>query len=248
MKKVLITGASSGIGLSLAKQYAKAGNEVFACGRNEKALNALQAEYGNITPLIFDVTNKAQVASASAQVNMLDIIILNAGDCLYIEDPIRFDDDLFDRIIDVNLKSMGTMLANFLVKLTPAKTPDAGNPQLVFVSSSASLVPFPKAQAYGASKAGVDYLANSLAIDLAKHRIDVTLVHPGFIKTPLTDKNDFDMPFLISSEEAAVRIYEGVKKRKRYLQFPKKLTLLLHTFSLLPSRWWQAFASSRLTK
>ncbi|QOL27023.1 SDR family NAD(P)-dependent oxidoreductase [Thalassotalea sp. LPB0316] len=252
MKRVLITGATSGIGLSLAKHYAANGHLVYACGRNEQALNQLVIEHHNITPLVFDITDKAQVTAAAKQVEDLDILILNAGDCRYIDDPVHFDDQLFDHIIDVNLKSMATMLSRFLPILTTAKTNasinNKENRQVVFVSSSASLVPFPKAQAYGASKAGVDYLARSLAVDLAKHHIDVTLVHPGFIKTPLTDKNDFDMPFLISSEQAAHRIYQGVAKHKSYLHFPKRLTCFLHLFSLLPTAWWQAIAASRLSK
>lgn len=85
----------------------------------------------------------------------------------------------------------------------------------------------------------MDYLANSLRLDLAEHNIDVTLVHPGFVKTPLTDKNDFNMPFLMTSNEAASRIITGVDKRKRYLHFPKRLTLLLKFISYLPSSLWQ---------
>ncbi len=98
---------------------------------------------------------------------------------------------------------------------------------------------FPRSEAYGASKAGMDYLANSLRLDLAKNDISVTLVHPGFIKTPLTDKNDFSMPFLLTSEEAAERIFNGVNAKSNYLHFPKRLTFLLKAFSFLPSSLWQ---------
>ena len=111
---------------------------------------------------------------------------------------------------------------------------------MVFVSSSATILPFPRSEAYGASKAGMDYLAKSLRLDLAANDISVTLVHPGFIKTPLTDKNDFSMPFLLTSEEAAQRIVKGIKGQKNYIHFPKRLTLLLKLFSLLPSSLWQS--------
>ena len=118
---------------------------------------------------------------------------------------------------------------------------DAGG-QVVFISSSATLLPFPRAEAYGASKAGIDYLANSLRIDLKAQDIAVTLVHPGFIKTPLTDKNDFSMPFLLSSQQAASRIYQGVSAKKSYLHFPKRLTLLLKLLALFPDVVWQNIA------
>ena len=247
MKHVLITGATSGIGQSLALSYASVGHHVYACGRNEEKLTALVRQYENITPLSFDITDKTQVKAACANINEIDIVILNAGDCLYMDDPLHFDSERFEFIINTNLVSMGAMLEQLLPKLAPTNRQITENPQLVFISSSASLLPFPKAQAYGASKAGVDYLANSLALDLAKHRIDVCLVHPGFIKTPLTDRNTFDMPFLMSSEEAADRIIEGITKRKRYLQFPKRLTVFLHLLSSLPARCWQSFASKRLS-
>jgi NAD(P)-dependent dehydrogenase (short-subunit alcohol dehydrogenase family) len=110
----------------------------------------------------------------------------------------------------------------------------------VFVSSSATIVPFPRSEAYGASKAGMDYLAKSLRLDLVSENIGVTLVHPGFIKTPLTEKNDFEMPFLLTSDEAANRIFQGVNRRTKYLHFPKRLTLILKLFSILPASLWQS--------
>ena len=128
--------------------------------------------------------------------------------------------------------SLGYLVKHFLPKLNKGG-------QLVFISSIASQLPFPKAQAYGASKAGVDYFANSLRLDLKSHGINVTLVHPGFIKTPLTEKNDFPMPFMLTANEAALRIYQGVKSRKDYLHFPKRLSLLLKLFRLLPNKVWQ---------
>ena len=140
---------------------------------------------------------------------------------------------LFASVIATNLQSLGYLLEHFLPKVT-----DGG--QVVFVSSSATLLPFPRAEAYGASKAGIDYLAKTLRLDLKSENIDVTLIHPGFIKTPLTDKNDFPMPFLLSSQQAASRIYQGVSARKSYLHFPKRLTLTLKLLALFPDFVWQS--------
>ena len=224
-KTVLITGASSGIGLALYKQYSGLGYQVVTCGRDKEKLvqlTPLAAQW-----LVFDVNDINAAANAAEQVVHIDILILNAGTCLYIDNAKQFNGNHFREVINTNLLAMGALLENFLPKV-----PAGG--QVAFVSSSASLFPFSRAEAYGASKAGVDYLANSLRTDLVSEYIDVCLIHPGFIKTPLTDKNDFSMPFLLTAEQAAQRIYQGIKQRKHYLHFPKRLTLLLKLIAYLP--------------
>lgn len=238
-KTILITGATSGIGESLLRLYCANGYQVVACGRNKIKLNQLAQTYENIIPVAFDITNKKEIALAAQKIKtitQLDILLLNAGDCQYIDNVKAFNGDLFANIIATNLQSMGYLLEYFLPKV-----PKQG--QLVFISSSATILPFSRAEAYGASKAGVDYLANNLRLDLCAENISVTLVHPGFIKTPLTDKNDFSMPFLLSSEQAAQRIYQGVNVRKRYLHFPKRLTLLLKALALCPNFVWQSITT-----
>jgi short-subunit dehydrogenase len=229
-KTILITGATSGIGLCLFEKYVARGDKVIACGRNEDKLALLSEEA--FATYLFDLINPNDIEQQLNTLNELDMVILNAGDCQYIDDAKNFNGKLFADIITTNLTSLGWLLQFTLPKLRKGG-------QLVLVSSSATILPFPRSEAYGASKAGMDYLANSLRLDLAEQSIDVTLVHPGFVKTPLTDKNDFEMPFLISSNEAAIRIISGVEKRKRYLHFPKRLTLLLKVISYLPSSLWQ---------
>jgi len=227
---ILITGATSGIGESLFNLYADQGENVIACGRNQQKLDALSEKAHQTCQ--FDMTNKAEIKEVASQINELDVLILNAGNCRYVDDAKNFDAALFADVINTNLIATGWLLKYLLPKVKKGG-------QVVFVSSSATLMPFPRSEAYGASKAGIDYLANSLRLDLIKENIDVTLIHPGFIKTPLTDKNDFSMPFLLSSDEAAQRIQSAIKKRKKYAHFPKRLTLLLKLFSFLPSIIWQ---------
>jgi len=227
--KVLITGATSGIGLALVELYHSRGDKVIACGRDKEKLLAL--EHSATQTCLFDMTDEFSVDNAAKNIKSIDVLILNAGDCKYIDDVINFDSKSFSQIISTNLTSLGCLLANFLPKISKGG-------QVVFVSSSATILPFPRSEAYGASKAGVDYLANSLRIDLKKHHIDVTLVHPGFVSTPLTHKNTFNMPFIITSEEAAIRMVKGIEQRKDYLHFPKRLTVLLKLFSWLPSPLW----------
>jgi len=207
------------------------GCRIIPCGRNKNKLNEY-AQLGNrVTPLSFDITKASEVELAAAQISDIDIFICNAGDCQYIEQAKYFDAKVFSDVINTNLISLGLLLESFLPKVNRGG-------QVVFISSSATLMPFPKAEAYGASKAGVDYLANSLRLDLKQENIGVTLVHPGFIKTPLTDKNQFNMPFILSASDAAKRIATAIDSRKHYLNFPKRLTWFLKVFSILPVSLW----------
>ncbi|MCF6434380.1 SDR family NAD(P)-dependent oxidoreductase [Pseudoalteromonas sp. MMG022] len=227
MKRVLITGATSGIGRGLAEHYAQQ-CFVYACGRNDKALEDL-ARKDNTIALKLDVTEPASIASACQHIETLDILILNAGNCEYIDDAKHFDGALFKRVIEANLLSLGYCLETLLPKVK------AGG-QLVIVSSSAAFLPLPRAQAYGASKAGASYLAQSLAVDLED--IDVSVVHPGFVKTPLTAKNDFPMPMAVSVEQATKAITKGISKRRKDIHFPKRFTLILKLLQLLPVNVW----------
>ena len=235
MSTVLITGASSGIGQALALAYASHGYQVYACGRNEEKLNVLTAQSERITPLIFDLNDKQTLQSALPSSVKLDHLILNAGTCEYIDDAMKFNAALFERVVQTNLISIGYCLEAWLPRVQPGG-------QVGLMSSSAVYLPLTRAQAYGASKAGVSYLAKTLSIDLANHDVGVSCIHPGFVKTPLTDKNDFDMPGIIDAEQAAHAIYMGMRKKHYDIHFPKGFTLLLKTLSLLPFSIWRPLA------
>ncbi|WP_413693229.1 SDR family NAD(P)-dependent oxidoreductase [Pseudoalteromonas sp. KJ10-2] len=229
-KNILITGATSGIGHSLFKHYQQQGDNVIACGRNKEKLQEMAQQAKLIGQ--FDMTIPSEIEAFSKSVDSLDILVLNAGNCRYIDDAKQFDGELFADVIQTNLISLGWLLQYLLPKVRQGG-------QVVFVSSSATLMPFQRSEAYGASKSGVDYLANSLRLDLLKEKIDVTLIHPGFIKTPLTDKNDFPMPFLLNSEQAALNIAKAIDSRKEYAHFPKRLTMLLKFLSFMPNWIWR---------
>ncbi len=234
MKQVLITGATSGIGKALALAYAQLGWRVFACGRNQAVLQSL-SENSHISALRFDIGDKQQIAEATTNLDDLDLLILNAGNCEYIDNAKDFDSELFERVISTNLISLGYCLAVLVKKIKPGG-------RLALMGSSASYLPFPRAEAYGSSKAAVAYLAKTLAIDLLPEKISVSLICPGFVKTPLTDKNDFAMPMLITAEQAADYIITGLKKGKKEIHFPLKFTLLLKLFASLPGIIWEKIA------
>ena len=108
---------------------------------------------------------------------------------------------------------------------------------IVGVASLAAEVPFPRAQAYGSSKAAVEYFLNALRVDIAQENIDVTVIKPGFVSTPLTDQNDFDMPFLMSADEAGDRMVSAIARRPETFSFPRRLSGLLFFFRLFPGLW-----------
>ena len=109
---------------------------------------------------------------------------------------------------------------------------------LAVISSSASFLPLPRAEAYGASKAALSYMVQALRLELIREHFTLTLINPGFVKTPLTDKNDFPMPLMISVEQASDRIRRGLAQKKSELHFPKRFTLLLKLLSWLPTPLW----------
>jgi len=237
---ILLTGATSGIGEALCIKYAALGWLVIACGRNTVKLATL-AEIPNVSTLQIELDDAAEVKDKLSELPPLDLVILNAGTCEYIDDAKHFDGQLFSRVIQTNLISVGYCLEALLPSMKKGS-------QLALVGSSASFLPFSRAQAYGASKAGIAYLANCLAIDLETEGIDVSLIRPGFVKTPLTDKNDFNMPMTISSEQAANYIIKGLSNRTFDIHFPKKFTFILKVLSCLPTRLWHQICTRKLTK
>lgn len=226
MTRMLITGATSGIGKALAKHAAESGYDVIACGRNKEVLSEL-SQHPRIQALAFDVTDKQQVSSALQDVRA-DIYVLNAGVCEYV-DVDAFEADMFQRVFSANFFGV----VNCVEVLS--KHFKAGQ-QLVLVDSLARLLPFTRSQAYGASKAALHYFCKSLDVDLSKKGVLVQSVSPGFVETPLTDKNDFDMPMRIGVEDAVKDMLNGIQKRRKSIYFPTLFSVILRTLSHLPNR------------
>ena len=230
MKTMLVTGATSGIGRAFTLHAALQGYHVIACGRNEEALAELASE-SNITTAKFDLTDLDATRTAIAPLQF-DIAVLNAGNCEYV-DVDKFEPDMFRRVFEINFFGIIHSVDALLPKLKKGD-------QLVIVDSMARLIPFTRTEAYGASKAAVHYFTKSLDVDLAEKGIIVQSVSPGFVETPLTDKNDFDMPMKITAEEAAKAMLDGIEKQKKSLFFPTGFGWIMRTLHNLPAgiqRW-----------
>lgn len=225
MKTILITGATSGIGKALAIHAAKEGYRVIVCGRNKDALDELSSN-SNIDACQFDVTDLEDARRALSAVKF-DIAVLNAGTCEYV-DIDNFEPDMFRRVFEPNFFGVVNCVDALLPKLQQGD-------KLVIVDSMARLLPFTKSQAYGASKAALHYFTKSLEVDLHHKGIKVQAVSPGFVETPLTDKNDFEMPMKISAEEAAQAMLAGIENDKQTVFFPRIFGFILRFMHILPT-------------
>ena len=227
-KRVWILGASEGIGAALARAFAREGASLLLSARNEIALRELADELGKAQVHKLDIGDDqalAQAAEHIARAGPLDIVICTAA--LYEPsrvadiDPIRVQD-----MLRVNI--LGTLN---VARLCPPLLRDGG--QLVLFGSVAGYFGLPRGQAYSATKAAVNNIAESLAAELAP-RINVRLVCPGFVRSRLTDKNHFTMPAIITAEEAAERTLRGLRGRKFEIHFPRRFTLAVKLLRLLP--------------
>lgn len=244
---IWITGASSGIGRALALAVARAGAVVIASGRNEQSLAELQAQHDHIHPLVYDVTDAAAADATRRRLQeispVLHRVVMNAGNCEYLDisDP---DWSMLGRIMAINYQGAVNTLE---VALPLLRQLSGTRGHIIGVASQSTFAPFPRAEVYGASKAALTYMLNALRLDLKPCNIDVSVVNPGFVKTPLTDKNDFPMPFLITPQQAAERMLEGIVKRRRQIDFPRRLKWLLKLMCCVPSVWYDLIGP-RLTK
>ena len=238
MKTMLITGATSGIGKALALHAAKSGYSVIACGRNQQALDEL-TENESITGCRFDVTDESETSEVLGQ-QEYDIAVLNAGTCEYV-DIDDFEPDMFRRVFEPNFFGV----VNCVNALLPGLNQ---NKQLVIVDSMARLFPFTRTEAYGASKAALHYFTKSLEVDLQQRGVCVQTVSPGFVETPLTDKNDFDMPMMIGAEEAAEAMLKGIERKKQSIFFPTLFGLIMRVLHNLPTPIQRALSISMRDK
>jgi short-subunit dehydrogenase len=242
-----LIGASSGIGEALTDALDQPNHTLLMSARSADKLEqiAASAAKGQRVALPLDITDSAQCDGVVAQVKetygCVDRVVFNAGTCEYMNGD-ALEQDAIERVLQTNFLAI-TALTNQVMPLLLESVKQGRTPQLVFVGSSVTYLALPRAAAYGASKAALRYFAESIYNDLIHLGIDVRMVSPGFVKTPLTDKNDFPMPFLLSAEEAAERIASGLRGNRFDIHFPRRLTWLLKGLNALPIRWRFALTS-----
>ena len=231
-KKIWITGASSGIGKALAEKFAAEGWKVAASARRKEILNEI-AKHENIFSYPLDVTDQDQINSSFKKIiedfKELDLCVFSSG---------TYDPKLEK---EINIKqNKFVMETNFFgvlhcIKAVEKYFKNKRNGHISIVSSIAAYRGLPKSSGYGPSKAALTNLTESLYFDFKKYNVRVSLVSPGFIKTPLTDKNEFSMPFIKSPEFAAKKMFNGLTKGKSFeIHFPKALTILLNFLRIIP--------------
>ncbi len=227
-----ITGGGSGIGSQLSIKLAAQGHTVIISGRTKSKLQNIAKPYKNIIPMSGDVSKESDCKKISTQImkkfKKIDVVMLNAA--TYNPGPIeKINIKEIKNVVDVNLIGVFNCLS---VVLNHMKEEKMGH--LVFISSPAGFTGLPGAGIYGVTKSALTFLAETLNIELKKFNIKVQVVHPGFVKTPMTDKNSFTMPFLISADNAAKRIMKKLDTNDFEIYFPKRLILIMKFLRFFP--------------
>jgi short-subunit dehydrogenase len=233
---VFITGASSGIGRALALELGARGAALGLLARRAETLRELvgeiEARGGRAIVLAGDVTSQERVKSAAAQLletyGRIDVLVANAGIGTNTDGRNLSADDVaqvFSTNVQGAVNSAAAVIPQMLAR---------GSGQLVVISSLAAYRGLPKSGAYCASKAAVSAFFESLRLDLTGTGIDVTIIHPGFIKTPLTAGRENQMPFLLELNDATAKIIRAIEARKKSYAFPWQLATITRAAMLFP--------------
>ena len=245
---VWLVGASTGIGRATAARLHAAGARVVISARTQAALDSFTVEHAGAEAIALDATDhdamRAAVARITERHGRIDLVVYCAG--MYT--PMRataFDFKVAKQHLEVNYLGALVMLDVLLPQLLRQAREGVGG-HISLVSSVAGYRGLPKSLAYGPTKAALINLAETLYIDLQDHGIGVSLINPGFVETPLTAQNEFEMPALISPQQAAGAILQGWREGRFEIHFPKRFTLGVKLLGLLPFRFYQA-AVRRIT-
>lgn len=228
-KRYWLVGASEGLGRAVAHKLSAAGAEVIVSARSEDRLQSLVAELqGKASYVTVDVTDLAAVETAAAQIGDIDGVVYLAG----VYWPMKadaWDNEKADLMGQINYlgasRVVGAVIGGMVAR---------GSGHIVLTGSLSGFRGLPGAIGYSASKAGLMALAESMQADLRTSAINVQLVNPGFIKTRLTDKNDFKMPFIMTAEEAANEVFEHMNTDGFKKSFPLLFSWVFRGAQFLP--------------
>jgi len=238
-KRYWLVGASSGIGAALATELVRRGAAVAISARRVEDLEEVAGDTMAVVPL--DVTDRGAVRRASADVverlGGVDVVVFCAGYWKQF-DAARWDPEVFERHVEVNLLGLNNLLAAAIPPMAAA-----GTGHIVGIASVAGYRGIAGAEAYGATKAAQINLLEALRAALSPRGIRVTTVCPGFVRTEMTEVNDFPMPFIIDSDRAAREIADGIEAGRVEIVFPRRMAALMKTARLIPVRAWPALMS-----
>lgn len=245
----MITGASSGIGRSLATNLAKRGAAVGLLAPQAGMLGEIAKEIravgGSALSLPADVTDAQALSDAAcalrAEYGAIDVLVANAGIDLN-RDATELRAEEVANLIAVNVIGV----SNSVAAVVPAMV-QRGEGQLVAISSLAGYRGLPKAAAYCASKAAVSTFFESLRLDLSEKGIAVTIIHPGFVKTPLTQGREAEMPFLMELDAAINKIIEAIEMRRKTYAFPWQLATIVRIAMFMPNFLYDPLVKKRFT-
>jgi short-subunit dehydrogenase len=232
--RIVITGASSGLGEALALHYATHEHQLVLIARREDRLNEVASRCRNkgaeVEMIIADVNDFERIREIAEHLGEqpIDRIILNAGVSVgHGEGITPFED--FERLFKTNFLSVHALLEPIIPKLMEQKSGE-----IVFISSLASLFTMPTSIAYSSSKRALNAYAEGLHYQLRPYGITVMMILPGFIESEMTQKNQFKMPFFMSTEEGIKRITQAIKRKKIRYAFPFRFYLMIQIVLLFP--------------
>lgn len=251
MANVFITGASSGIGAAIARQYAERGDTIGLVARNPEKLRAvidsLPGDQSRYIALPADVTNRDEVLAAANKFEELtggaDIVIANAGISHGVKTEYYEDLDVLENVYKTNVFAMAYTFHAFIAPMKKR-----GHGQLVGIGSVAGIRGLPGSEAYCASKSAVITYTESLRVELGKVGLRVQTICPGFVKTPLTAKNPYKMPFILTADEFAALAVRKIDAGTSYCVLPWQMGVLAKILRLLPNWLFDKILSKRKQK
>jgi len=246
-KVVLVTGASSGIGKAVSLQFAQEGCRVGLLARRSDLLNdvaqQIRDQGGEAIALPADVLNEDQVQEAVKQMltswDRIDIAVANAG-LGRIHRITNLTTEKMHQVMDLNFYGVWHIFEAVLPDML-----NRGEGHLVGISSIASFRGMPKSGPYSASKAALATLMESARVELKPKGISCTVIHPGYVHTPLTDRNRMSMPFIIEADKAAAKMVKFIRQGRSEVVFPWQMALLMPLYRNLPNALYDLISKMR---
>lgn len=240
-KNVWVVGASSGIGAEVARELVRRGANVAISARRVDALEEVSAGAMTVAPA--DVTDPPSVDAAAEQVRgalgELDLVIISSGTWQQTN-ALKWDHEVFSRHVDVNLKGFSAVIGAVLPGML-----ERGSGGIAGVASVAGYRGLRGSEAYGATKAAQINLLEALRAGVRRKGVHVTTICPGFVDTEMTEGNKFPMPFMISAEQAATTICDGLERERNEIVFPWRMAVSMKLARLVPIGFWARLVSGR---